>query len=112
MTAGRNVKRNGVIAFLDQARKDGKIVNAGFSFHGATEDFYTIVDDYDWVFCQIQYNILDKYNQAGIHGLEYAVTHDLAVMIMGTSSRGKHFQEDFRRKSWKYTTLPRKSGQM
>ncbi len=31
----------GVIDFLDQAKKDGRIVNAGFSFHGPAHDFQT-----------------------------------------------------------------------
>ena len=57
-------KQNGVIEFLDDALKKGKIVNAGFSFHGLAEEFNGIVDDYDWTFCQIQYNFLDTENQA------------------------------------------------
>ena len=75
-------KRNGVIEFMDGALKQGKIINAGFSFHGLAEDFNPIVDDYDWIFCQIQYNLLDTQNQAGTAGLQYAAARDLAVMIM------------------------------
>ena len=75
-------KQDGVIEFLDEALKTGRIVNAGFSFHGLAEEFKTIVDDYDWTFCQIQYNFLDTQNQAGTAGLKYAAEKGMAVMIM------------------------------
>ena len=73
---------NGVIDFLDHALKSGRIINAGFSFHGAAEDFKTIVDSYDWTFCQIQYNYLDTQNQAGTAGLQYAAAKNMAVIVM------------------------------
>ena len=75
-------RHNGVIEFMDDALKKGKIINAGFSFHGLSEDFNGIVDDYDWTFCQIQYNFLDTRNQAGTAGLQYAASKDMAVIIM------------------------------
>jgi hypothetical protein len=75
-------KQNGAIEFLDGALREGKIINAGFSFHGLADDFKDIVDDYDWTFCQIQYNYLDTKNQAGTAGLKYAASRDLAVIIM------------------------------
>lgn len=75
-------KDNGVLSFLDGALKKGKIINAGFSFHGLSEEFNPIVDDYDWTFCQIQYNFLDTENQAGTAGLNYAASKNMGVMIM------------------------------
>jgi len=72
----------GVLEFLDSAKAAGKIRNAGFSFHGDRKTFREIIDAYDWVFCQIQYNFLDETNQAGTEGLRYAASKNVAVMIM------------------------------
>ena len=76
------LEKLGVLAFLDKAKTEGKIRNAGFSFHGTFDAFRQIVDAYDWQFCQIQYNFLDEHNQAGTAGLRYAAGKNLAVMVM------------------------------
>jgi hypothetical protein len=72
----------GVAEFLDRAKADGRIGNAGFSYHGTRADFQPIVDAYPWECCQIQYNYLDEEQQAGTEGLQYAAAAGLAVIVM------------------------------
>ncbi len=76
------LKQIQVLEFLDRAKQSGKIKYTGFSFHGRVDDFQTIVDDYPWEFCQIQYNYLDEFHQAGTQGLEYAAQKKLGIIIM------------------------------
>ena len=70
------------LEFLDNLKKTGKIINAGFSFHGDKDTFKDIIDKYDWDFCMIQYNFLDEENQAGTEGLKYAASKGIAVIVM------------------------------
>ena len=76
------MKSFGVLELLEKAKKDQRIINTGFSFHGDRETFKEVIDAYDWEICQIQYNYLDEQNQAGRRGLKYAVSKDIGVIIM------------------------------
>jgi predicted aldo/keto reductase-like oxidoreductase len=87
------LKRLGVEKFLAKAKVAGKVRRIGFSYHGDKEQFKAIVDDYEWDFCQIQYNYMDESNQAGKEGLLYAASRNLGIVIMeplrGGSLAGK-----------------------
>lgn len=53
---------NGIVAFLQEERKAGRIKHLGFSFHGAIDTFDYIIDnndDFNWDFVQIQMNYID-----------------------------------------------------
>ncbi len=77
-----NLKKNDVFAFVDQAKSLGKIKHVGFSFHSDYEDFDYIMNDYDWAFSQIQYNILDTDYQAGKKGLDQIAAKGTGAVIM------------------------------
>lgn len=53
---------NGLLDFLASERKEGRIRNLGFSFHGGSEAFdylMSLHDTYHWDFVQIQMNYVD-----------------------------------------------------
>lgn len=76
------LKEFGILEFIEEKKKKGQIRHIGFSFHGRPEEFIKILEDYEWDFCQIQYNYLDEYNQAGLGGLKRAHELGIGVVIM------------------------------
>ena len=76
------LKKLGILEFIKEKKEKGEIRHIGFSFHGRPEEFIKILEDYDWEFCQIQYNYLDEYNQAGLAGLKRANELGIGVVIM------------------------------
>ena len=83
------LKKVGILEWIQEKKQSGAIRNIGFSYHGNTENFLKILNDYDWDFCQIQYNYLDEVAQAGKAGLLAAAAKGVPVMIMEPLRGGK-----------------------
>ncbi|MCR5214596.1 MAG: aldo/keto reductase [Eubacterium sp.] len=84
-----NLVRLGIEDWIKKKKECGAIRNIGFSFHGNTDMFLKILNAYDWDFCQIQYNYMDIYSQAGVKGLKAAAKKGIPVIIMEPLRGGK-----------------------
>lgn len=89
LASWENLKKNGIEDWIRRKKESGAIRQVGFSFHGNTEMFLKILEDYDWDFCQIQYNYLDENIQAGRKGLMAAAEKGIPVIIMEPLRGGK-----------------------
>jgi len=76
------LKKLGIEQWIEEKKASGQIRQVGFSYHGNADMFCRLVDAYDWDFCQIQYNYMDEYTQAGRKGLKHAAAKGLPVIIM------------------------------
>ena len=83
------LKEAGILDWIREKKESGAIRNIGFSYHGNTDNFQKILNDYDWDFCQIQYNYLDEVSQAGVDGLKAAASKGIPVVIMEPLRGGK-----------------------
>jgi hypothetical protein len=83
------LKGLGILDWIAAKKESGAIRNIGFSYHGNTANFLKILEDYDWDFCQIQYNYLDETSQAGVTGLKAAAARGIPVIIMEPLRGGK-----------------------
>ena len=89
ITQWNRLKQMGIETWIADKKASGAIRNIGFSYHGNTENFLKILNDYDWDFCQIQYNYVDENTQAGAVGLKAAAEKGIPVIIMEPLRGGK-----------------------
>jgi len=78
----------GIEDWIIRKKKEGKIRQIGYSYHGSRNEFLKVLDDYDWEMCLIQYNYSDENFQAGVTGLKKAAER-MPVMIMEPLLGGK-----------------------
>ena len=83
------LKAVGILDWIKEKKESGAIRNIGFSYHGNTDNFLKVLNDYDWDMCQIQYNYLDEVTQAGKDGLRAAHAKGIPVVIMEPLRGGK-----------------------
>lgn len=102
--------RMGVLKWLLEKKECGQIRRIGFSYHGNSDQFIKLLDAYDWDFCQVQYNYMDEYSQAGRIGVEYAANRGIPVIIM-EPLRGGRLVNDLPPKAKEifHKTSPRRS---
>lgn len=79
----------GIEDWISSKKASGEVGQVGFSFHGSLDDYYKIIDAYDWDFTQIQYNYLNTHYQAGVDGLKYAHGKGFPVLVMEPLLGGK-----------------------
>lgn len=77
-----NFKKLGLFQWAEKARQEGRIRYIGFSFHDEYEVFEEILTSCPWDFCQIQYNYMDRHEQAGDKGYELAEKRGIPLVIM------------------------------
>lgn len=53
------IRKFNVVEILRQKQKEGKIKYLGFSFHDKPPVLQSLLDEYEWDFCQLQVNYLD-----------------------------------------------------
>ena len=85
----QRLKDVGIEEWIAEKKASGEVRNIGFSYHGNSDNFLKILNDYDWDFCQIQYNYLDATSQAGVIGLKAAAEKGIPVIIMEPLRGGK-----------------------
>ena len=79
----------GIERWIEEKKASGQIRQIGFSFHGSQDTFLSLLDLYDWDFCQIQYNYLNENYQAGRKGLVRAHEKGMPVIVMEPLLGGK-----------------------
>lgn len=75
-------KAMGIVGYLEEQQRAGRIRHFGFSFHDSYEVFEKILTEREWDFCQIQFNYMDTEIQAGMKGYELAKRMGVPMFIM------------------------------
>ena len=89
VTAWERLCDLGIESWIREKKQQGQIGQIGFSFHGMQAAFMSLLDAFDWEFCQIQYNYMNENYQAGREGLIKAHSMGMPVIVMEPLLGGK-----------------------
>lgn len=84
-----NLYSLGVLDWMQKQKENGKIQFIGFSFHDSFPVFETIINAFEWDFCQIQLNYMDIDYQAGLKGLKLATKKGIGTIVMEPLKGGR-----------------------
>ena len=79
----------GAYDFVMEKKRQGKVKNVGFSFHGTIDDLKRIVAAHKWDFAQIQMNYLDWKNQSADEQYKILTDAGIPVIVMEPVRGGK-----------------------
>lgn len=88
-TSWKRLCEMGIEKWIGEKKATGKIKQIGFSFHGMYDEFLSLLEGYNWDFCQIQYNYVNTHYQAGTAGLKKAAEKGIPVIVMEPLLGGK-----------------------
>lgn len=71
-----------ILSLCEEWKAQGKIRYLGFSFHDEYAVFEKILSSRKWDFCQIQYNYMDREEQAGDKGYKLAEELGIPMVVM------------------------------
>ena len=94
--AERILAPGGPLEAAQKAREEGLIRHISFSFHDEPDKLIRLIDSGHFETMLVQYNLLDRANEQGIH---YAKEKGIGVAIMGPVGGGRlsGFSEEIRR---------------
>jgi predicted aldo/keto reductase-like oxidoreductase len=81
-TSFKKLNNNNILQFLDKIKKEGKVRNIGFSYHGPYTEFIKLVDTYKWDVCMLQHNFLDNQKLGGNIAIDYAAKKGIGIIAM------------------------------
>lgn len=73
---------NGCIDYFAQLKKEGRIRNMGFSYHGNVENLKRMLGAHEWDFVQIQLNYYDWYFGDAKELYDILTEADIPIMVM------------------------------
>lgn len=75
-------KEFGVVEYLQEKKKEGKLLHLGFSYHDSADKLEEILNYTDWDFIQLQLNYYDMTNGDASQLVEIAWAHNLPIVVM------------------------------